>query len=207
MEVADIRACRMYTLHTCGSGACRPGSGQIEGRTKCRCSGPGTLQGMPTAFVVSLGAIVVAILAARVMFAALPLRVVARPVTAAQMAFTAGGLCGLLFHCIAMFARSWVQRLPGTGTVLSQINALGAPSVVWYTVPAVLVLVGLRRQHPTALAVVALALIAVGVTMYDNGSLRTHLIAIFLTVLTLTFVLATLVQLPRQFRTVGLGRK
>ncbi len=57
---------------------------------------------------------------------------------------------------------------------------MGHASQLWFAMPAVLVLAGLRRQSPIALLPVALGLAGVGVTMYDAGPLRPHLAAIFL---------------------------
>jgi hypothetical protein len=68
--------------------------------------------------------------------------------------------------------------------------------MVWYAVPAALVVLGLRRQHPAALTAVSLALTAVGITMYDGGSLPTHLTAIFVSVVILASVASTLLLPP-----------
>jgi hypothetical protein len=96
----------------------------------------------------------------------------------------------------------WVRRSSSVGRCSAwhrsgdqRINALGTASIIRYAVPATLVVLGLRRQHPAALAAVALALTAVGITMYDGGSLSTHLTAIFVSVVVLTTVASTLVLL------------
>jgi hypothetical protein len=95
-----------------------------------------------------------------------------------------------------MFYRPDIARLAGTGSVVRAIDAMGTASRVWFIAPAILVVVGLRRQHPIALGAVAAALAAVGFTMYDNGRLRTHLDAIFAAVVVLAAVVATLVLPP-----------
>ncbi|MDQ6776111.1 MAG: hypothetical protein M3071_07820 [Actinomycetota bacterium] len=150
---------------------------------------------MSTGFLVSLAVVVAVLLSARFLLAALPLRRVAVPVTITDVALAGVGILGLAFHCGAMFSRSLVEWLPGTGSVIREIGALGTGSVILYVVPALLVLLGLRRQHPVAPVVMALALAAVGVTMYDGGSLQAHLTAIFVAVVALAAV-ATMLTLP-----------
>lgn len=111
------------------------------------------------------------------------------------------GLAGLAFHCGAMFFRRTVALLPGSVAVIGDIRALGTLSILWYVVPALLVVMALRSQHPAAVAVVVLALTAVAVTMYDGGSLQVHLAAIFTSVLVMAIVVAALVLPP------GLARR
>ena len=69
--------------------------------------------------------------------------------------------------------------------------------MVWYVVPALLVVTGLRRLPSLALAGVVVALLAIGVTMYNGGPLDTHLIAIFSGVVVLAAVLAGWCECPR----------
>ena len=95
-----------------------------------------------------------------------------------------------------MFFRSMAERLPGAEPSIRQIDALGHASVVWYVVPAVLTVLGLRHQHPIAPAGVDLALGGVGITMYGGSSLQTHLTAIFISVVVLASILALLVLPP-----------
>ena len=85
------------------------------------------------------------------------------------------GAAGLAFHCYAMFFRRTAEHLPGVHSAIRSINAMGTSSRVWFIVPALLVVIGLRRQNPVVVLVVAATLVAVGVTMYDHGPLRTHL--------------------------------
>lgn len=150
---------------------------------------------MSIGFLTSLAVVVVVVVGTRFAFDALPLRR-AVPVTVTDAAVAGVGVVGLAFHCGAMFFRSLVEAWPGAATVISEIDALGTVSVIWYVVAAVLVLLGLRRQYPVPLAVAAVALIAVGVTMYDGGSLHAHLTAIFISVVVLAGVAATLVLPP-----------
>lgn len=151
---------------------------------------------MSSGFLVSLAAVVIVALGTRLTLPAVPPSRLARAITAADAVVVGVGLLGLAFHCGAMFFRSMAERLPGAGPAIRQIDALGHASVVWYVVPAVLTVVGLRRQHPIALAGVAFALAGVGITMYDGSSLQTHLTAIFISVVVLASVLALLVLPP-----------
>lgn len=155
---------------------------------------------MSTTFLVSLVVVVAAAFTARWASAALPLRRAAQPMSAAQAVMGAVGLSGLAFHCAAMFFRQAVALLPGSEAISDDIRALGTASVIWYVVPAVLVVLALRRQHPAAVALVALALTGVGVTMYNGGPLQVHLAAIFTSVLVIATVMALLVipPLPRR---------
>ena len=152
---------------------------------------------MSLRFVVSLTVVVVAVLSARFLFAGLPLRRLARPIGVTDSVVAGVGLAGLAFHCGAMFYRTFVERLPGTLDIIADIRALGTASVIWYCVPAVLVLFGLRRQHPVASAVVALAFAAVGITMFNGGTLRAHLVAIFVAVTILAGIVTTLLLRPQ----------
>ncbi len=88
------------------------------------------------------------------------------------------GWLGLTLHCGAMFYRSTVEAVPGTDALVEAINAMGTASVVAFVVPAVLVLLGLRRARRWMLVGVVAALTAVGVTMYNGASLEVHLATI-----------------------------
>lgn len=95
------------------------------------------------------------------------------------------GSVGLVVHCLAMFARPFALGIPGVSALVPSIDALGPTSVLLYVAPAVLVLLGLRRLWPPVPAVALIALVAVGVTMYDGGPLRVHLTAISVAVVVL----------------------
>jgi len=69
------------------------------------------------------------------------------------------GVLGLVLHCGAMFFPSLVARLPGSGGVIDEVNALGTVSIIGYVVPAVLVPLGFRRQHRVVLAGVVTGLV------------------------------------------------
>lgn len=92
-----------------------------------------------------------------------------------------------------MFFRSTFTRLPSSATAIHQINAMGGASKIWFTIPAVLVLIGLRHQFPIAVLAVTLALVAVGITMYDAGPLNIHLAAVFIAAVVLATVMSVLV--------------
>lgn len=151
---------------------------------------------MSTAYVIALVVAVAVIASARLRIGALPLRGVAVRITRVSAMVAGIGVVGLVFHCGAMFFPSTMGELPGTHRLIGEINAPGAVSQIWYVVAAALVLIGLRRQSLIARVIVALALAAVGVTMYDGGPLRTHLTAIFAAVLVIAAVAAVLVMPP-----------
>lgn len=158
---------------------------------------------MSTSYLVGLLVAVTVLFGARLAFAVFPLRRIAMPVTVTDAIVFAVGAVGLAVHCGAMFFSGLVEPLPGADPVINDIRALGTASIIWYVVPAVLVLLGLRRQHPVALAMIVLVLVAVGITMYDGGSLRVHLAAIFVSVLVLAGVVALLVRPPWQRNPAG----
>lgn len=148
---------------------------------------------MPAPYVVSLSVVVGLVLAARILVPGLPWRPHARPLTGLDTIFLGVGLAGLAFHCGSMFFQSIVEAIPGTARAINEINAFGTASKVGYAVPAALVVLGFRHQHPAAVTAVAAALTAVGVTMYDGGSLPAHLTAIFIAVLGIAAVVSVLV--------------
>ncbi|HZQ76074.1 MAG TPA: hypothetical protein VFE55_02010 [Acidimicrobiia bacterium] len=149
---------------------------------------------MPAPYVVSLSVVVGLVLASRILVPGLPWRPHAGPLTVFDAAVLVIGLAGLAFHCGSMFFTSIVDAIPGTARAISEINAMGTASKVGYAVPAALVVVGFRHQHPAALGAVAAALLAVGVTMYDGGSLFAHLTAIFIAVLAIAGVVSVLAR-------------
>lgn len=151
---------------------------------------------MTTGFVVTLALAVIVLLAARLVLSALPLRRLARPAGRFDAAMSAVGMLGLVLHCVAMFNRGLVDWVPGSAGPIGQIRALGTFSEVWYVVAAALLVLGLRRQQPPALGAVVVALVAVGVTMYNGGGLQPHLVAIFAFVTILAAVITMLVLPP-----------
>jgi hypothetical protein len=147
---------------------------------------------MSAPFVVSLSIVVGIVLGSRFLFPALPVPRHARPLTVLDALLLGIGVAGLTFHCGSMFFRSIVEALPGTTKAINDIDALGNASKIGYALPAALVVLGFRHQQPAAIALVAAALTAVGVTMYDGGSLPAHLTAIFIAVVAITSVVSML---------------
>ena len=134
---------------------------------------------MPTSFVLTLLGVAAALLVLRLVVPGLPAQRITRRLTPLDLGSTILGVLGLILHCAAMFFRPLVAAIPGSGTVISQINSMGTASMIWYAVPALLVLRGLRRQHWVALILLAASLLAVGITMYNGTALSTHLNTIF----------------------------
>lgn len=151
---------------------------------------------MSTSFVLSLIAVVVLAMCARLVLGGLPLSSVAKRLSVGDAVMSGIGLLGLALHCGAMFFTELVQAIPGAQGPTEAINALGTASILWYGVPAVLVVVGLRRLHWSGVTAVTLAQIAVGVTMYNGGPLDVHLATIFAAVVVLALVAAALVLRP-----------
>ena len=99
------------------------------------------------------------------------------------------------FHCAAMFFPS-VVAAPGTDGAARAVRELGAASQVAYWVPAVLLLVALRRAWAPLLFAETVVLLAVGGTMFWDFGLPAHLIAIAGSVATTVAVLTTMTTRP-----------
>jgi hypothetical protein len=134
---------------------------------------------MSTSFVLTLLGVAAALLVLRLVVPGLPAQRITRRLSPLDLALTVLGVLGLVLHCASMFFGPVVGAIPGSGSVISQINSMGTVSMIWYAVPALLVLVGLRRQHWIALILLATSLLAVGITMYNGTALSTHLDTIF----------------------------
>lgn len=134
---------------------------------------------MPTEFVARLALLALLLLLCRFVVPGLPPKRLARRLSAVDLAAAAVGLLGLVLHCASMFFEPLVSQVPGTAGIISQINAMGLASMVWFVVPSVLLVVSLRRQTYPSLAVLTCAIAAVGVTMYNGAALWVHLTAIF----------------------------
>ncbi|WP_143544652.1 hypothetical protein [Salinibacterium xinjiangense] len=135
---------------------------------------------------------------ARAALPGIPWKRYARPSSWVDIGLIALGAAGLVLHCVAMFYPSLIETIPGTGGYIQAVDGMSTASIVLYIVPAVIVLAGLRRQRPLALTLVAVTLIAVGVTMYDGGPLNVHLVAITAAALSLAFTTALLVLRPQR---------
>lgn len=140
---------------------------------------------MTAGYLSALIGTLLLLVAVRIVVPGLPVRRWARPIRRLDALLVLVGAVGLVLHCLAMFARAFAVGIPGVSALVPTIDALGAASVLLYVAPAVLVLLGLRRLWPPVPAVVLIALVAVGVTMYDGGPVRVHLTAISVAVVVL----------------------
>ncbi|MDJ0351441.1 hypothetical protein [Pseudarthrobacter sp. PH31-O2] len=152
---------------------------------------------MSNEFLLSLAAIAGVLLVIRLLAPAVPHARLARRVTPGELVLAVAGVAGLVLHCGAMFFGSVVAAIPGTGSVIAQINAMGTASILWYVLPAALLLAGLRRQQLFAVVVLAVALLAVGVTMYNGAPLATHLVTIYAAAVVIAAIMFLLVLPPR----------
>lgn len=152
---------------------------------------------MPSSYVISLVVVVVAVMTSRLIPAARVRASSSRRASRSNAVLVLLGWLGLTFHCSAMFYRSAVESIPGTYSLVETVNAMSTASVVAFTGPAALLLVGLRRARPWLIGSVFAALAAVGVTMYNGGSLDTHLTAIFVAIVLIAFATAELLSAGR----------
>jgi len=133
---------------------------------------------MSHAYVTVLASVVVVAVVARLVLPVLPVRAHAVRLSVPEMLAIAVGAFGLVLHCGAMFFRAAVATWPAGPSVIRVVDPMGTASITWYAVAAALIVLGLRRQQPVVVGIVAASLVAVGYTMYDGGPLRTHLDAI-----------------------------
>jgi hypothetical protein len=103
----------------------------------------------------------------------------------------------LVVHCTAMFFPSQTEAVPGLGGVVDPIGDLGLTSQLAYAIPAAILVAALRRSWRPAIAFLAAALTAVGVTMYWSFGLNTHLAAIAFAVTGLLALTAGGLRVPR----------
>lgn len=152
---------------------------------------------MPIALTVWLLALVVTLFLLRQVLPVLPLSTWARRIGALDAVLSVLGILGLVGHCVAMFFPRIIQSIPGTTSYARVVNELGRGSAVLFVIPALLLLVGLHRQQPVAIGLLLAALAAVGITMYDHGSLRLHLTMISIAVVLISLIGTLLVLPPR----------
>ncbi len=151
---------------------------------------------MSTEYVAGLAVVVVLLSLMRLLVPGLPPKRLAAPLTPGDLGLAAAGLAGLTLHCASMFFGPLVSVIPGGAAVVIQINAMGPASVAWYAVPSLLLLAGLRRQKSAVVALLAAALLSVGVTMYNGAALWIHLTAVFAAVVVTSAILALLTRPP-----------
>jgi len=185
---------------------CGPGGGTLSGGPGAElrsAAGPlgelptGTVSGVPSSYVISLVVVVVAVMTSRVLLAARVRASSSRRASRPDAVLVLLGWLGLTFHCGAMFYRSAVESIPGIGSLVETVNAMSTASVVAFTVPAALLLIGLRRARPLLIGSVFAALAAVGVTMYNGGSLDAHLTGVFVAIVLIAFTTAELLAAGR----------
>jgi hypothetical protein len=113
------------------------------------------------------------------------------------LAVAAVAVLGLVFHCAAMFGPGVVAAVPGTGAAAQAVRAMGGVSLAAYAVPAVALLLAVRRVGWLPVAVLAVVLVGVGVTMYRPYPLEVHLTWLAAAVVLTTVVLTGLVAVRR----------
>jgi hypothetical protein len=151
---------------------------------------------MSTEYVAGLAVIVVLVLFTRLVVPGLPPKGLATRLTLGDLGLAVAGVAGLILHCAAMFFEPFVSVIPGSTAMITQINAMGLASVAWYAVPLLLLLAGLRRQKAAVTAVLAAALLSVGVTMYNGAALWIHLAAVLAAVVATPAILLLLTRPP-----------
>jgi hypothetical protein len=151
---------------------------------------------VPAPYVVSLVGVVIVLIVVRLAVRWRPGRPWARSISTSDLALVIVGAVGLAFHCTAMFYRGAVSVIPGTQSTVAAINAMGLTSVLLFAAPAVLLVIGLRRQYVVVLTLVLASLVGVGITMYDSGPLSSHLAAIFISVVVLAVIGTQLIAGP-----------
>jgi hypothetical protein len=145
-------------------------------------------------FLITLAA---AALLARLTVDALPLRAISYRPGRGEAIFAAGSVLALVVHCTAMFFPSQTEAVPGLAGVVGPIGELGLTSQLAYAVPAAILVAALRRSWRFAIAFLAAALTAVGVTMYWTFGLNVHLTAIALAVTGLVALITGGLRVPR----------
>jgi len=101
------------------------------------------------------------------------------------LAIWAGALLVLAFHCAAMFFPRPVGLLPGLDGAASAITSLGTASRLAFWIPAAIVTIVSATILRTAGAVVGIALLLVGLTMFRPATLLSHLSYIAVAVLSI----------------------
>jgi len=161
---------------------------------------------MSHTYVVTLLVVVAAAFTARLVLPILPVRRYVVRLSVPDATAVVVGSFALILHCGAMFFRAFTASWPGGASVIRIVDPMGTASITWFAVAAALIVVGLRRQPPLLVALVAASLAAVGFTMYDGGPLRTHLDVIAVTVILFVVTLVTCADPPWRVQAAGSGR-
>lgn len=105
-------------------------------------------------------------------------------------------LAVLVFHCAAMFAPDVVAAL-GLDAPAAVVRDLDDPiGQVAYWVPAVTLVVSVRRLWWPAPAALSVTAFAVGWTMYAGFTLNQHLATIAFAVILIALIVASLIRVP-----------
>lgn len=132
----------------------------------------------PAPYWVFLVALIAAGIAARLASSRLPVSSLAHRLGPAEAALAVSALLLLGFHCGAMFFTAEVASVPGLSRPAGAVDDLGRASQLVYWLPALALLLSLRRAWRPALGALAAALAAVGVTMFWSFGLTAHLAAL-----------------------------
>lgn len=101
----------------------------------------------------------------------------------------------LAFHCAAMFFADLVDAVPFAEAPAAAVRDLDSlASEVSYWVPAVALVIALRRVWPPAVALLVVTLGGVGYTMFVPHALTTHLAWLAAAVVTLVLLATALVS-------------
>lgn len=119
------------------------------------------------------------------------------PVDRAGLIVAGVAVLALVAHCAVMFFAPLTDALPGGRVVGDAVRGMGATSQWAYWVPAVALLVALRRVWWPVLVVLGVALLGVGVTMFWPFALTTHLAWLASVILVGVVVSSSLVAAPR----------
>lgn len=133
-------------------------------------------------YLLALAGVVVLVVAASAIAPARLVASCAARLSRADTMVLVLGLAALALHCGAMFSRSAFDSVPVFRSAVAAVDALGPVSMIAFAVPAAAVVIALRSVRTVVVVIVAVSLVAVGVTMYDAGPLDAHLTAIFVAV-------------------------
>lgn len=125
------------------------------------------------------------------------------PLHRPEVLLAAAALLALVFHCASMFFAPWTDALPGGRALGDAVRALGTASQVAYWLPAVVLLLAVRRVWWPGLLVLAVTLAGVGYTMFWPHSLPTHLAWLAAAVLAVVAVASSLIGGRGSPRTVA----
>lgn len=123
-----------------------------------------------------------------------------RRVPPVELAAAGLGVAVLVFHCASMFFADWVDELPFAAAPAASVRALGVTSQVTYWVPAIVLVIGLRRVWSPALGLLTVTLVGVGFTMFVPHDLTTHLAWLAAAILSVVLVATALVAPGRESR-------